>query len=226
LQEENFLDARLPAGCRSHDFSREKTMMKATCYLSFALLLSLVSIAPVSAAPVLIDFTSGVGDNFFAYDESGFRVRPQLNDHFERATGCTGAAANGWFCWHDSFDNIAPNIITVDYSDGSGNPFFVSSVDITSLVANVGDTGGIVFSDSNGNSVQSNSLGTLALNFSNTTFLKFQIVNMGVNSFPIAIDNLSLDTDPFANKPVPEPATLLLMGFGFAALGVARRKRA
>lgn len=169
------------------------------------------------AAPFTIDFTSGSGNNSTFYQEDGFSFVPESGDHFE-----VNFQNNGWFNWHDGSANTSPNIITMSLADGSGGAFSVYGLEITSLFANAG---GIVFSDSNGNSVLGDSLGALALNFSNTTFLQFQILNSGTNSFPIAFDNLAVDTNPFAISNVPEPESILLFGLGLIGVWFSRKKK-
>lgn len=166
-----------------------------------------------TAVPVTIDFATGSGDNTVTYDEDGFRVRAQPGDHFENQN------QGPYFSWHDSSANSAPNIIRVDYADGSSSPFAVLEVDLIDVPAG---TGGIVFRDSLGATVVGTAPGTLALNFFNTTFLEFQVVNTGTNDWPVSVDNLDLDTQPLS---VPEPTTLALLGLCLAGLAGMRGRK-
>lgn len=180
--------------------------------------LTLVGMAETAAAdPILIDFSSGTGDDNTFYIEDGFRFRPELGDHFENNLN-----DDGRFSWHDGSGNAPPNIITMDLADGSGGAFTVYEVDIVRLTFGAG---GIVFRDSNGNSIEATATGTQTLNFGNTTFLQFQISNTGNNDFPISIDSLLLDGDPLALVDVPAPATLPLLAAGLLGLAGARRRR-
>ncbi|MBI5694088.1 MAG: hypothetical protein HZC55_28770 [Verrucomicrobia bacterium] len=174
------------------------------------------------AVPVTIDFTSGTGNNTTTYDEDGFRVRAQSGDHFEN-----NYQGDGYFSWHDGSANNPPNILTLDRADGSGGLFTALSVTLVHLSSNPSGPGGVIFRDSNGHSVTATTLGPVTLNFANTAYVQFQIVNSGNNNFPISIDNFNLDTNPNALPGVPDSAsTLFLCVAGLAGLAVgARRNR-
>jgi hypothetical protein len=174
----------------------------------------------VFAVPVTIDFTSGTGNNSTTYSEDGFRLLPQPGDHFEN-----NSQGDGYFSWHDGSANNPPNILTLDRADGSGSPFTALNVTLVHLSSNPSGPGGVIFRDSNGNSVTATSLGLVTLNFANTSYVQFQIVNSGNNNFPISIDNFNLDTNPNALPGVPDPvSTLFLCGLGLAGLVAGARR--
>jgi hypothetical protein len=53
--------------------------------------------------------------------------------------------------------------------------------------------------------------------------------NLIVGQIPGALDlgtiALNLTFEPNSSTPVPEPATLVLLGFGLAGIGIFRRRR-
>ncbi len=171
--------------------------------------LALGMAASAQATLVTMDFSSGVWDGNYNYSEDGFRIKPQVNDHFENYSGV--------FNWHDGSGNIAPNVLRLDFANGSGAAFAAMSVQIVNLTVGAG---GIVFRDSFGNQRVATSTGLFNLNFLNTTYLEFQVLNTGNNDYPISIDNLVLNTQP---QGVPAPGTLALLGLGL--LGLASRRR-
>jgi prepilin-type processing-associated H-X9-DG protein len=170
-----------------------------------------------SASIETLNFTSGVDAGSVLYVEDGFRVRPQSDDHYE----LNGAN----FLWHDGSANTAPNILTVDFANGSNSPFSPLSVNVVAIPSSYS---GILFKDSFGNTLTATTVGIFDLSAlaDNTTFITFQTVNnyIGANDYYVYIDDLKLDNTP--QSVVPEPTTLFVWsGLGLVVAGSVYAKK-
>lgn len=201
-------------------------------WISIALTLFFLSINTANANLVTVDFNSTGGLFNGDYTENGFVFSP--NCHYDFSTigsgyggstyigidrsGCGGSGLyNSSFAGPAAYqlDPSTPthSVPAVLYIDYGGNPF--SLLDFWSPSGN----GTWSMESSNGGMINASSVGTVTLSgadWTNISWLLFyDVVNVGA---PVAgLDHMNFDVN------VPEPATLLLILIGFAALLMSRK---
>lgn len=181
------------------------SMKRLICLLALA-----ACFGTAHSAPVYLDLTSGsFGVDYDTYTEDGFRIRmvragDHLDPHYIGDIGFHNGPVNQ--------DDIS---WTLDYFGTAFN-----LVDIN-LAGFAGGATSITLTGSNGVSQTVAALGTTAiLGMGNVTSVTFDIdQDGGVQA--VGMSAINVDTTPAA---VPLPGTLALLGLGFAAFGVSRRR--
>ena len=209
---------------------KRMTPFKLTFWGALFALFILNPAGPASAHIVVLDFDQGPGGATANYLENGFRVSPNYHyDILDEGVGGTKRGFNESFYigtdgnsgWNPDFLGPAEYQATgggvaVLWIDAGGEPFSLLDLwDPSSTTWRIESSGGGVYSDSDPTP------GTVLFSgaeWQNIEWLlwRYEFLDPGI---PIA----GLDHMRFL---VAEPATLALLGLGFAGLGWSRRKKA
>ena len=173
-----------------------------------------------------------------ATEISGGFVFTSPSNHIHRTNAGNGSFADDgttYLFTHDNGGQNANNALTMALV--TGGTFSISSLDLSEGFVGFGANtvhvlgnlfgGGTITQDfvldgiidgiGPGNDFESFSFG---IGWHNLIDLTFTGVGGTANEHAFAVDNIDV-----SGSPVPEPSTLLLLGFGLASLGIARRRR-
>jgi len=216
------------------DMGRERRIMKKTLMTLGAILLLGGSVGVAGATPVSFDLAGLTGGSSVTATgtPSGFGTWGDitaslvgnldsqmftLNDGETQTVDFFTLTACG-LSWNEDYTveaTLAFDLPDIGYSSGSGSGTFgtffgaLSGGTLTWDPATLPDT----FIDIYGNTISVNFESGCTIGFGNTATLHAYITNLGGGP-----------TEAGA-APVPEPATILLMGIGMASLGFARIKK-
>ena len=218
-------------------------MRRGVSALLGALVLGVLGAAePAHAASVLIDFDAVVAPPFFTGVAPGGSLGPILAFPDVILDGGVILNESGWAGGATTNPNLYATANLFPLSDGSLLPgvitgTFVGTVSSISLDMINGISASLftltAFDASN---VQLASMTVPLSNFSTAGFVapasvaaggikKFTVTSAQTGLKDFAIDTLRFETESLQENVIPEPATLLLMGFGGLGAWVRRRPR-